>query len=79
MTMKEQIGQIVGLLSMPWILYLLWDAIRSESILVKGRGEALGGFARRVHREENPVTYWCCFVFYAGVSVFLGATCLGTI
>lgn len=73
--MKEQIGQIIGLMSLPWILHLIWDAIRSESILIKGRGDALGGFARRVYREDAPGTYWFFLIFYLAVSVFIGVVC----
>lgn len=68
--MKEEIGQIIGVLSLPWLLYLIWDAIRSESVLVKGRGEALGGFARRVYRDDAPVTYWFFVGFYALVFAY---------
>lgn len=79
MSGKEQIGQIIGVLSLPWILYLIWDAIRSESVLVKGRGEALGGFARRVYRADAPVTYWFFVVFYVAMFGYFGFACRGLV
>lgn len=76
---KEQVGQIVGLLSLPWLLYLLWDAWRSESILVKGRGDELGGFARRVYRADAPASYWFSFGFYALIFGFFLVVCGGNL
>lgn len=64
--MKEQMGRIIGLLSMPWVLYLIFDALKTQSILIRGRGEELGGFARRVYRDEAPWTYWFFLCFYVG-------------
>lgn len=64
--MKESMGRIIFILAMPWVLYLVVDALRSKAIIIKGRGDALGGWGRRVYREESPLTYWFFLCFYLG-------------
>lgn len=76
---KEQVGQIVGLFCLPWLLYLIWDAFRNESVLVRGRGDELGGLARRVYRVDSPFGYWSFVAFYAVLFVFFLVVCGGNL
>lgn len=64
--------------SLLWVIWLLYDALTTGGVWVKGgskdrftRDLDMHSFATKKSRHEHPFIYWFMMLFYTGVAILL--------